>query len=161
MPSCNLPASSDVFKDDIYDRMTEDLNLAGFSQRTAHGYLLFANGIKPSGTGRWVKRHATGEQFVRSFVQHILPTGFQKVRYYGFMSPNCKLQLGDARWLVWLWRGEYYWIGPPITPTRHRTILQPRCIACGGALILELVTNGDGRVLHRPATPQRGPPCAA
>ena len=117
--------------------------------------------VKPSGTGRWMNRHATGEQFVRSFVQHILPSGFQKVRYYGFMSPNSKLQLADAGWLVWLWSGENYWIGPPITPTGHRTTLQPRCSACGGVMILELVTDGDGRVLHRRAAPQRGPPCAA
>ena len=37
-------------------------------------------------------------------MQHILPRGFQKIRYYGWMSPNCKLQLADVRWLVWLWR---------------------------------------------------------
>ena len=39
MPSYNLPASSEFFKGDIYDRMAEDLHLAGFSQRTVHGYL--------------------------------------------------------------------------------------------------------------------------
>ncbi len=39
MPSCNLPASSDFFKGNIYTRMTEDLHLSGYSQRTVHGYL--------------------------------------------------------------------------------------------------------------------------
>ena len=38
----------------------------------------------------------------KDWVVNILPSGFQKIRYYGFMSPNCKLQLEDARWLVWL-----------------------------------------------------------
>ncbi len=39
MPNYNLPASSDFFKGEIYARMTEDLHLAGFSQRTVLGYL--------------------------------------------------------------------------------------------------------------------------
>ena len=30
-------------------------------------------------------------EFIRRFLQHVLPTGFMKVRYYGFMNPNCKL----------------------------------------------------------------------
>ena len=61
--------------------------------------------VKPSGETTYQSRRLGGESFVRSFAQHILPAGFKKVRYYGFMSPNCKLQLADARWLVWLWLG--------------------------------------------------------
>ena len=53
--------------------------------------------VKPSGKEYTVTRRAEGEPLVRSFVQHILPRGFQKVRYYGWMSPNCKLQLADVR----------------------------------------------------------------
>jgi hypothetical protein len=47
---------------------------------------------------------------VRAFAQHILPPGFRKVRYYGFMSANCAMKLADARWLVWLWRGWTYYM---------------------------------------------------
>ena len=27
-------------------------------------------------------------EFLRRFLQHVLPSGFQKVRHYGFLSPN-------------------------------------------------------------------------
>ena len=26
-------------------------------------------------------------EFIRRFLQHVLPRGFHKVRYYGFLSP--------------------------------------------------------------------------
>ena len=115
---------------------------------------------KSSGTKTWVTLKLSGEQFVRSFVQHVLPRGFQKVRYYGFMSPNCKLQLADARWLVWLWRGWAYWIGSQAsarTPTPFPSLC---CRDCGGALELLVVTDGNGVILHKAAATQRGPPCA-
>ena len=47
--------------------------------------------VKPSGKSHYRSAHLDGESFVRAFAQHILPPGFQKVRYYGFMSPNNKL----------------------------------------------------------------------
>ena len=36
-------------------------------------------------------------EFIRRFLQHVLPTGFMKVRYYGFMNPNCKVTLGHIQ----------------------------------------------------------------
>ena len=71
--------------------------------------------VKPSGKRVFQTRHLAGEAFVRAFAQHILPPGFQKVRYYGFMSPSSKLQLATARWLVsgfgragrTIWRVDY------------------------------------------------------
>ena len=30
-------------------------------------------------------------------LQHVLPTGFMKVRYYGFLSPNSSVSLDEAR----------------------------------------------------------------
>ena len=32
-------------------------------------------------------------EFIRRFVQHVLPTGFMKIRYYGFMHPSTKIPL--------------------------------------------------------------------
>ncbi|MCO8125296.1 transposase, partial [Stieleria sp. TO1_6] len=101
--------------------------------------------VKPSGKRQYKTRHLDGESFVRSFAQHILPPGFRKVRYYGFMSSNCKLQLADARWLVWLWLGWTYWLSNPKTPpevTRHQP---PKCARCGGELELQGITGSDGQ----------------
>jgi hypothetical protein len=36
-------------------------------------------------------------EFIRRFLQHVLPTGFMKVRYYGFLSPNSSVSLDEAR----------------------------------------------------------------
>ena len=36
--------------------------------------------------GRWKKMILPGIEFVRRFVQHILPKGFQRLRYYGWMA---------------------------------------------------------------------------
>ncbi|KAF0216306.1 MAG: hypothetical protein FD174_3760 [Geobacteraceae bacterium] len=36
-------------------------------------------------------------EFMRRFLQHVLPTGFMKVRYYGFMSPNSAIPLVEVK----------------------------------------------------------------
>ena len=36
-------------------------------------------------------------EFMRRFLQHVLPTGFMKVRHYGFLSPNSSVALDEAR----------------------------------------------------------------
>ncbi len=33
------------------------------------------------------------EEFIRRFSQHVLPKGFVKVRYYGFLASGCRQQL--------------------------------------------------------------------
>jgi hypothetical protein len=39
----------------------------------------------------------TAEEFIRRFVQHILPKGFVKVRYYGFFSSGLRPRLAAIR----------------------------------------------------------------
>jgi hypothetical protein len=116
--------------------------------------------VKPSGKRQYQTRHLDGESFVRCFAQHILPTGFRKIRYYGFLSPNCKVQLADARWLAWIWRGWTYWLGSAMfqaAPIRRRG---PTCKRCGKELEIEGVTDGDGNWLWRRDRLDRGPPTA-
>jgi len=115
--------------------------------------------VKPSGKNQFETRRLPGESFVRAFAQHILPPGFQKVRYYGFMSPNNKLQLTDVRWLVWLWRGWTYWLGSAMFQPELPKSKPPQCAHCGGALELIAMTNADHKLVWRKAVSQRGPPC--
>ena len=122
--------------------------------------------VKPSGKRSWVKRQVSGREFVRGFVQHVLPNGFQKVRYYGFMSPNCKLQLQRVRWLVWLYRGWCYWLGAAQVELTARPPRRPKCDRCGGELEVVAVTNRSGQVIYsnwRSTSDRssRAPPCAA
>lgn len=42
----------------------------------------------------------TGEEFIRRFLQHTLPRGCAKVRYYGIWSSTCREQLEQARSLL-------------------------------------------------------------
>ena len=42
----------------------------------------------------------TGVEFIRRFLQHTLPRGCAKVRYYGIWSPACSEQLEQARTLL-------------------------------------------------------------
>ncbi len=42
----------------------------------------------------------TGVEFIRRFLQHTLPRGCAKVRYYGIWSPACREQLEQARTLL-------------------------------------------------------------
>ena len=115
--------------------------------------------VKPSGKQQYETRRLSGEAFVRAFAQHILPAGFQKVRYYGFMSPNNKLQLEDCRWLVWLWRGWTYWLGCGYFQPERTRSQAPLCEGCGGELELVAMTNADNKLIWSKSLSHRGPPC--
>jgi hypothetical protein len=39
-------------------------------------------------------------EFIRRFLQHVLPKGFVKVRYYGFLASGCRPQLAALRQLL-------------------------------------------------------------
>ena len=39
----------------------------------------------------------SGVEFLHRFLQHVLPRGCTKVRYYGLWSPTCRAQLAQAR----------------------------------------------------------------
>jgi hypothetical protein len=39
-------------------------------------------------------------EFIRRFLQHVLPTGFMKIRYYGFMNPNCSVPFEKLTTLI-------------------------------------------------------------
>lgn len=71
-------------------------------------------------------------EFIRRFLQHVLPTGFMKIRYYGFMNPNCAVPLNRIRTLIELSYG--FAVDLPahkIEPRRPNT-----CPNCGGLLKL-------------------------
>src|SRR5262245_22795753 len=42
----------------------------------------------------------SGLEFLQRFLQHVLPRGCTKVRYYGIWSPTCRRQLDQARALL-------------------------------------------------------------
>lgn len=46
---------------------------------------------------RWQTCTLAAEEFIRRFLQHVLPTGFQKVRYYGLFSSALRPRLALAQ----------------------------------------------------------------
>lgn len=47
-----------------------------------------ARGRKPSDPKRWIT--LKNEEFIRRYLMHVLPPGFQKIRYYGFPMYQCR-----------------------------------------------------------------------
>ena len=109
---------SRFFHGPLYQRMSDDLQLAGMA---------------------------------RGFLQHVLPSGFQKVRHYGWQSQNSRIAWAMVKWLVWLHLGWTYWLGSglaPQPPELNRTI---RCAACGGELRVARYVHFDiSHALGRP-----------
>jgi hypothetical protein len=86
-----------------------------------------------SGSNRWRKMTVDAHEFIRRFLQHILPRGFQKVRHYGFLSPISHDSIEVVRWLITLYYELVYWLLgqiPPKVPTGPRI----RCTVCGGPI---------------------------
>jgi hypothetical protein len=74
-------------------------------------------------------------EFIRRFLLHVLPTGFMKIRYYGFMNPNCAVPLDRIRGLIELSYGFAVDLPvPELEPRRLST-----CPSCGGLLKLRSV----------------------
>ena len=57
---------------------------------------------KERATGRWLRTRLTGHEFMRRFLQHVLPKGLHKIRYYGLWHPSRREQAARARLLLQL-----------------------------------------------------------
>lgn len=55
---------------------------------------------KKTGSKRWRTMKLDAMEFLRRFLQHVLPTGFMKVRHYGLLSSSSSISLGHVRQLV-------------------------------------------------------------
>lgn len=105
----------------------------------------------PSGQKQSLTRTVTGEQFVRGFLQHVLPRSFQKIRYYGWMGANSRMVLDDVRWLVWLYLGWTYWLASGhVVPDKKPPRPPVRCAACGSPMRITLfvVVSHNGLWSH-------------
>jgi hypothetical protein len=76
----------------------------------------------------------TAEDFIRRFLQHVLPHRFVKVRYYGLLSPSNRHLLNRARQLFDASAIETNTTGKH--PGVKQPLDTPRCPHCGSILIL-------------------------
>ena len=56
--------------------------------------------FKNSDTGQWERTTLPAFAFMHRFLQHVLPKGFVKIRYYGFMAPGKRNLLAAALYLL-------------------------------------------------------------
>jgi Putative transposase/Transposase zinc-binding domain len=96
------------------------------------GHVTFS--YRKSGSRRWRTMTLDAHEFLRRFLQHVLPRGFQKVRHYGFLSANSRHAIESVRWLVTLHYGLTFLL--TVSPPSDTATPPPpiRCAACGGPL---------------------------
>jgi hypothetical protein len=69
-------------------------------------------------------------EFIRRFLQHVLPKGFMKVRYYGFLAPSSKIPLDQVELAIHLAHAFEL----PAKPQTQAARPPPVCRQCGGRL---------------------------
>ena len=99
---------------------------------------------KNTGLTRRVRLSAV--QFLRRFLDHLLPSGFQKVRHYGFFNPTCPLSIQAIRLLI------AHKTGRPLRLdlSAAQVLPAPFCPLCGGRLRLLAIQLPHDRFRHPP-----------
>jgi hypothetical protein len=100
--------------------------------KVAEGKVTFR--YRLSDTGQWRTSTLTAEEFLRRFLQHVLPKGFVKVRYYGLFSPARRHLLGVLR--LWLDTSEPSDSSSDNTHDSPNSQPGPCCPTCGQVMTL-------------------------
>jgi hypothetical protein len=72
-------------------------------------------------------------EFIRRFLQHVLPTGFMKVRYFGFLSPSFSMPIEEVKGRIELAQG-FAARTPQDAPEVSTPSTTMCCPHCGGRL---------------------------
>jgi ribosomal protein L37AE/L43A len=104
--------------------------------KIADGQVTFS--YKESATDQFKSCQVTGEEFIRRFLQHVLPPRFIKVRYYGLLSPRLRHLQEKARSLLASRRTKAK------TPIAKELSQTPRCPHCGDQLSLLRILRPRG-----------------
>jgi len=100
-------------------------------------------------TGTWRTVRLPGVEFLRRFLQHVLPRGFHKVRYFGLWHPS-KRDFSRRAWLLLI-------LEKPTGVTRPMTIAD--LVALGDQLTespRDPLTGDQDHDDHRPRCPHCG-----
>lgn len=95
---------------------------------------------KNANTENWESVTLQVMEFIRRFLQHVVPKSFVKIRYYGFLSPTKRRRLEIIRYIL----GRIEQIAQ--TPAKNTSY---RCPHCGASL----------RLIMKIPRLERGPPC--
>lgn len=97
--------------------------------RVADGKVWFK--YQPSGEKYWRTCKLKIFEFMRRYLQHTLPSGFTKVRHYGFLAPNARTGLQKIRELICV----LYELLIDLLPAKKPPQRKPwKCKTCGGLI---------------------------
>ena len=92
-------------------------------------------------------------EFLRRFLQHVLPRGLHKVRHYGFLSRRSTTNLHDVRTAILQTLADIepdleleMWRVPTLCSVKDAG---PTCPDCGGRLMFECFTRSRPPLLDR------------
>jgi hypothetical protein len=119
-----------VFRVAISNRRIESLDNDGVTYK-----------YKESGSGKWKRITVPAGEFLRRFLQHVLPRGFIKVRYYGLFNHKNRRLLKKARYLLGAANAPA--INEPANAPAPKPCLCPKC---GGIMcFVEIIRPGHIR----------------
>lgn len=110
--------------------------------------------VKRSGTQRYRPMSLSVTEFIRRYLQHVLPSGLMKVRHYGFLNGRSKIPLLLIAWLVAIANNRVMEL------CRTEILVTPKpppllCSSCGGVMVCQEIILANGLRLAI-----RGPPDA-
>jgi len=80
----------------------------------------------------WKTMELKPMEFIRRFLQHVLPSGFMKIRHYGFLNPNSSLSIEKLRELISLVHTFIEKLFTVMPERRKRPKI--KCACCGKSL---------------------------
>lgn len=100
-------------------------------EKVENGQVVFR--YKKQKSARWRRMTLDVFEFMRRFLQHVLPSGFMKIRYYGFLHPSCSFSKGKITEMI------NSNLNIPVRRTTREKATPPpppecRCPSCGGKM---------------------------
>jgi len=106
-------------------------------EKLENGHVTFR--VKERTSHTWTHRTLPADEFIRRFLQHVLPKGFIKVRSYGLLSPRRRPALAQSRALLMAGlsptqatKSGDKWEQDEAPPTPAAVL---HCPTCGGQLV--------------------------
>ncbi len=90
--------------------------------------------VRPSGQRKYRPMPLTATDFIRSWLQHVLPTGFHRVRHHGFLNSHSKRSIQEVRWLIAVANDQLHYLACGVEFV-IATSTKMSCPQCGGAMI--------------------------
>jgi hypothetical protein len=98
---------------------------------------------KKSGSNRQRKITLDIKEFIRRYLMHVLPSGFMRIRHYGFMGSGCSIPRDELVALVRMAQGFEADVIKHL-PAEKQPFL---CSRCGGKLIARYLIAATGQIL--------------